>query len=42
MCMLNSGGIRTPIDEHYKNGKTVFFFKYLKDHLALATAVDSL
>lgn len=33
MCMLNSGAIRTPIDERYKNGKTVFFLSISKTTL---------
>lgn len=34
LCMLNSGTIRTAIDERYKNGASVFFFPVLLSAVA--------
>lgn len=46
ICMLNSGAIRTAIDERYKNGTSVVFPQsygvlHYKGHFALAAVVLS-
>ncbi len=46
ICMLNSGAIRTAIDERYKDGTSVVFLQsngvlHYKGHFALAAVVVS-
>lgn len=38
MCMLNSGAIRSPIDERYKNG-TMHFFSFLHSYEPLCSEI---